>query len=187
MNHEITISGFGGQGALLLGQLIAQAGLEEGRQVSWIPSYGPEMRGGTAYCSVILSGQPIGSPVVYKPTLLVAMNLPSKTRFEPTIRPGGAMILNTSLIREEARRSDVVTLSVPMNDMAATFNNPKGLNIIGFGAVVGMGVVSERAANAAIDKMFGKKFADKPQLLAINQQCFVGGLAAAREQRASLA
>jgi 2-oxoglutarate ferredoxin oxidoreductase subunit gamma len=92
MTHEVILSGFGGQGIMVMGQLLIQAGLEEGKQVSWIPSYGPEMRGGTAYCSVIISDDIIGSPLISNPTLLVPMNLPSMHRFEPLMQAGGTMI-----------------------------------------------------------------------------------------------
>ena len=94
MTHSIIFSGFGGQGIMLMGQLLTQAGMFEGKKVSWIPSYGPEMRGGTAYCCVTISDEPIGSPVVTEPTLVVAMNLPSVTRFAPQIVPGGTLIIN---------------------------------------------------------------------------------------------
>ena len=181
MSHEIILSGFGGQGVLLMGQLLTQAGLEEGRKVSWIPAYGPEMRGGTAYCSVVISDKLIGSPLVRKPTMVVAMNLPSMLRFEPAIKPGGTLILNSSIIPDEPTRSDISILKVPMNDMAATLKHPTGLNIIGFGVITGTGkIVSREAALKAMDVMFGKKFADKPDLLAVNQAAFEAGFAAVK-------
>ena len=179
MSHEIILSGFGGQGVLLMGQLLAQAGLEEGRKVSWIPAYGPEMRGGTAYCSVVISDKPIGSPLVRKPTLVVAMNLPSMLRFEPALRPGGVLVLNSTIIPEEPKRGDITIHKVPMNDMAAELGHAKGLNIIGLGAVAGIGgIVTREAALKAMDVMFGKKFADKPGVLELNLKAFEAGYAA---------
>ena len=181
MSHEIILSGFGGQGVLLMGQLLTQAGLEEGRRVSWFPAYGPEMRGGTAYCSVIISDSRIGAPMVRKPTMVVAMNLPSMLRFAPILRPGGTLILNSTIIPEEPGRADITTLKVPMNDMAASLKHAKGLNIIGFGAVVGTGkILSRDAALKAMDAMFGKKFADKPELIDLNHKAFEVGFAAGR-------
>lgn len=181
MTHEIIVSGFGGQGVILLGQLLIQAGLIDGKNVSSIPAYGPEMRGGTAYCSVIISERMVGSPVVDKPTLLVALNLPSMLRFEPAIRPGGTMLLNTSLVAEAPKRDDIRVCNIALNDMAAELNNPRGLNVIGLGAVAGMGtVISKEAAYKALDKMFGEKFASKPELLALNRASFEAGYQAIR-------
>ena len=175
MTHEIIISGFGGQGILLMGQLLAEAALLEDKQVSWIPSYGQEMRGGTAYCAVIISDERIGSPLVDSPTLLVPMNLPSLTRFEPQLRAGGILILNSSLVAEEPKRKDFTLHKVPMNDLAAQIN-PQTLNVVGLGAIVKLGkVVAKESALKAIDKTFGKKFADKPQVMASNKEAFEKG------------
>jgi 2-oxoglutarate ferredoxin oxidoreductase subunit gamma len=101
MTHEIVMAGFGGQGVMLMGQLMTYAGMLEGKHVSWIPSYGPEMRGGTANCSVIISDEPIGAPIVSEPTTVVAMNLPSLDKFEPVLQAGGNLIINSSLIERE--------------------------------------------------------------------------------------
>lgn len=175
MTHEIIISGFGGQGILLMGQLLAEAALLEHKQVSWIPSYGQEMRGGTANCTVIISDERIGSPLVDSPTLLVPMNLPSLTRFEPQLRAGGLLILNSSLVSEESKRKDVTIYKVPMNDLAAQIN-PQTLNVVGLGAIVALGkVVTKEAALKAMDKTFDKKFADKPDLMAANREAFEKG------------
>jgi 2-oxoglutarate ferredoxin oxidoreductase subunit gamma len=179
MTHEIIISGFGGQGVLLLGQMLSQAGMEEGRHVSWLPAYGPEMRGGTAYCSVIISDGRIGSPVVEEPTLLVAMNLPSLLRFEPALRADGVLVANSSLIAVKPTRKDITFIEIPMNDLAANLRNPKGLNVIGLGVVAGLcRVVSPQAARQALDKTFGEKFASKPDLLELNRETFARGMTA---------
>ncbi len=175
MTHEIIISGFGGQGSLLMGQLLAEAALLEDKQVSWIPSYGQEMRGGTAYCSVIISDERIGSPLIDKPSLLVPLNLPSLTRFEPQMKAGGIMILNSSLVTEEPQRQDVTIHKVPMNDIAAKIN-PQTLNVVGLGAIVAIGKIVEKAsAIKALEKTFGKKFADKPKVMAMNLDAFEQG------------
>ena len=107
MRQEIIIAGFGGQGVLLMGQILTLAGMLENKYVSWIPSYGPEMRGGTANCSVIISDEPIGSPVVDEATAVVVMNLQSLDKFEATVTPKGVLIINSSLIEKAAKRDDI--------------------------------------------------------------------------------
>lgn len=180
--HEILFAGFGGQGILLMGQILAQAAIYDKKHVSWIPSYGHEMRGGTASCSVIISDEVIGSPLVDNPTLLVPMNQPSYAKFEPAVEEGGLIITNSTLVSVEPSgtgRSGVSLRQVPMNDIAASINE-KALNIVGLGAVVALGkVVSKESALKAIDKVFGKKFAGKPQVLAMNKEAFEKGYAAA--------
>src|SRR5690242_18806962 len=103
MHEEIVFSGFGGQGALFAGQLLAYAALDQGKQVTWIPSYGPEMRGGTAHCTVVVSDDPIGSPMARHPGIVVALNQPSFLKYEPLVKPGGLMIYNRSLIDAQAQ------------------------------------------------------------------------------------
>lgn len=115
---NIILSGFGGQGLLFAGKIIAQAGLVEGRHISWLPSYGPEMRGGTAYCSVCLSDDPIGSPLVTEPNVLVAMNLPSVDRFLSVVEPGGIAIVDSSLVPDVPERDDVAVFAVPATELA---------------------------------------------------------------------
>ena len=118
MTTNILIAGSGGQGILFAGKFLAYAGLLEGREVSWLPSYGPEMRGGTANCSVILSDGPIGSPIVQQPDVLIAMNLPSYHRFMPAIRPGGVLLSDSSLIAEHCTREDIRVIELPATQMA---------------------------------------------------------------------
>ncbi|WP_425060984.1 Pyruvate synthase subunit PorC [Sporomusa carbonis] len=173
MTHEIIMAGFGGQGVMLMGQLLTYAGMIENRQVSWIPSYGPEMRGGTANCSVIVSDEPIGAPIVSEPTVVVAMNLPSLDKFEPMIQPGGILIINSSLIEQDAKRTDIKAYQVPANDIAAELGNIKTANMVIVGALIGAtGVVS----NEAVLKAFAKMFAKKPELLEINEQAIRRGM-----------
>ena len=117
-NLQIILSGFGGQGLLFAGKLIAQAGLMEDRQVTWLPSYGPEMRGGTANCSVVLQDDPIGSPLVTNPDVLVAMNLPSVTKFFDTVKPGGLVLVDSTLVPEIPERDDVRVFAIPATRLA---------------------------------------------------------------------
>ena len=118
MHEEIIISGFGGQGALFAGQVMTYAGMEAGWEVTWIPSYGPEMRGGTAHCTVILSDQPIGSPIIRNPTVAVVLNPETMDKDEPLDRPGGLLVVNSTLIRRLAVRDDITEVRVPANDLA---------------------------------------------------------------------
>ncbi|MEE8195455.1 MAG: 2-oxoacid:acceptor oxidoreductase family protein, partial [Candidatus Bipolaricaulota bacterium] len=107
MDNSVVIAGFGGQGVILAGKILAQAGMNHGLEVTWLPSYGPEMRGGTANCTVVLSSDPVGSPIVDCPTGLIALNLPSLDKFEPTVAANGVIIMNSSLIQRRTKRKDV--------------------------------------------------------------------------------
>ncbi len=118
MNMQILIAGFGGQGVLFAGKFLATKGLIEGKNVSWLPSYGPEMRGGTANCSVIISDDPVGSPIVNEPNCLVAMNLPSLRRYENSVVPGGMILVDSTLINEKVERDDVSVFYIPATKMA---------------------------------------------------------------------
>ncbi len=118
MNMQILIAGFGGQGVLFAGKFLATKGLIEGKNVSWLPSYGPEMRGGTANCSVIISDDPVGSPIVNEPNCLIAMNLPSLRRYENSVVPGGMILIDSTLINEKVERDDVSVFYVPATKMA---------------------------------------------------------------------
>ena len=118
MNMQILIAGFGGQGVLFAGKFLATKGLIEGKNVSWLPSYGPEMRGGTANCSVIISDDPVGSPIANEPNCLVAMNLPSLRRYENSVVPGGMILVDSTLIDEKVERNDVSVFYVPATKMA---------------------------------------------------------------------
>ena len=115
---NILLAGFGGQGILFTGKVIAYSGLMEGKEVSWLPSYGPEMRGGTANCSVCLSDAAIGSPLVTNPDVLVAMNLPSLDKFENDVVPGGIIIVDSSIIKKKVERTDVKTIYIPASNIA---------------------------------------------------------------------
>src|SRR5512133_2324038 len=134
MQTEIIIAGFGGQGVLFAGQLLAYAGMDEGKQVTWIPSYGPEMRGGTANCTVIISDDVIGSPLVLHPTAVIAMNRPSLDKYEPMVKPGGVLIINTSMVDRKAVRKDIKVVEVDANAMAEKLGDKRMSNMVLLGA-----------------------------------------------------
>jgi len=136
MHEEVIVSGFGGQGALFAGQLLTYAGMDAGYQVTWIPSYGPEMRGGTAHCTVIISDDPIGSPIIRNPTAAIVMNPPSMEKYEPLIKPGGVLVANSTLVRERSERKDISVVYVPANDVAAELGNVKMANVVLLGALL---------------------------------------------------
>ena len=128
MTHEFIMAGFGGQGVMLMGQLMSYAGMFDGKHVSWMPSYGPEMRGGTANCSVVVSDQPVASPVVTEPTCAVVMNAPSLDKFAPTVVPGGCLLINSSLVTADPGRDDVKVFKVPANEIANELGNSRAAN-----------------------------------------------------------
>ena len=153
MTKQILISGFGGQGVLFTGKFLAYKGLIEDKHVSWLPSYGPEMRGGTASCSVIISDEPVGSPIVSKPDILVAMNIPSIDRFEDSVVPGGVILYDSSLINRDVKRSDVSAYGVPATKMASDNGIPTLANMI-------LGEQGEEGIRAALAKVISAKHAD---------------------------
>ena len=127
-------AGFGGQGVLLIGQLLAYAGMYEGKNVSWLPSYGPEMRGGTANCSVVVSDEPVASPCISMANCVIAMNRPSLDKFEANVLPGGKLFINSSIIDKKATRTDIDVYYVPCNEIADSLGNPKVGNMAMLGA-----------------------------------------------------
>lgn len=136
MTHEILLAGFGGQGILFSGKFLAYDGLLEDREVSWLPSYGPEMRGGTCNCSIILSDTKIGSPIVSNPNVLVAMNLPSLDKFESSAVPGAKIFVDSSLIDRKVERDDVEVYYIPATKLASDENLPGLANMIMIGHVI---------------------------------------------------
>ena len=135
-DYQIVIAGFGGQGLLFSGKVLAYAGLMNGRQLSWLPSYGPEMRGGTANCNVILSDTPVGSPIVSRPNVLMVMNNPSLDKYEDAVQPGGSIFLDSSLIGRKVKRTDVKCFYVPATQMAKDMGAPGLANMILLGTLV---------------------------------------------------
>ncbi|MCA9950787.1 MAG: 2-oxoacid:acceptor oxidoreductase family protein [Anaerolineales bacterium] len=137
METSIIISGFGGQGALFAGQLLAYAGMDNGRFVTWIPSYGPEMRGGTAHCIVKISDEPVGAPIVRQPDVAITFNQPSFEKYDSLVKPGGLLIVNTSIVDGESQRDDIDVVYVPANGIAEEFGSAKMMNMVMLGALVG--------------------------------------------------
>ena len=136
MVNEILIAGFGGQGVMLMGQILAHAGMEQNLHVSWMPSYGPEQRGGTANCGVVISADPVGSPVVTEPTECAVMNLPSLEKFEFSVRPGGHLFVNSSLCDQEVQRDDIQVVRIPVTEEADQLGNARVANMIMLGALI---------------------------------------------------
>jgi 2-oxoglutarate ferredoxin oxidoreductase subunit gamma len=136
MQHGAIFSGFGGQGLLFAGNVLAQAAVIEGLEVSWMPSYGPEMRGGTAYCTVILADRPIGSPMVDAPDSVVALNPPSMAKFERAIVPGGLFVLNSSLIEAEPSRTDLEIVAIPCTALAQEAGDDRLVSVVALGALI---------------------------------------------------
>jgi len=136
MQKEIMIAGFGGQGVLFAGQILAYAGMDVGKEVTWIPSYGPEMRGGTANCTVVIADEEIGSPLVKNPPLAVALNLPSFDKCEESMAPGGTLIVNQSMVDRQSKREDINVIFLPCNEIAEEIGNKKLLNMIAVGALL---------------------------------------------------
>src|SRR5512139_3241904 len=134
MHEELIISGFGGQGALFAGQILSYAASEAGKFVTWIPSYGPEMRGGTAHCTVVISDEPIGSPLVRRPTSVIALNLPSFQKYEGLVKPSGLLVYNSSLIDARPMRGDIRYAAVPANVIAEQLGNVRQANVVLLGA-----------------------------------------------------
>jgi 2-oxoglutarate ferredoxin oxidoreductase subunit gamma len=174
MEKSFVFAGFGGQGVILAGKLLAQAGVDYGLHVTWLPSYGPEMRGGTANCTVVLSDEPIGSPVVDNPSALVAMNLPSLDRFEKSVAEAGTILVNSSLIGRPTERNDVRVLSVPANDIAVSLGNPRAANMVALGAIVNAtGIISLELMKTTMAKVLSHK--DSAKLIAVNEQALEAG------------
>lgn len=158
MERATILSGFGGQGLLFAGQVLAQAGMFEGRNVSWLPSYGPEMRGGTASCTVIVADRPIGSPVVDQVDLLIALNPPSLAKFEGLLAPGGLLVLNDSLIEADPSRTDIEVLRVPCSALARTVGDERVISVIALGAAVGRRpIVTAEAVRQALTVKGGRE------------------------------
>ncbi len=133
---SIIVAGFGGQGVLFAGQLLAYTGMDNGLNVTWIPSYGPEMRGGTANCTVIISSEEIGAPLVAQPDIAIVLNQPSFEKYEPMVKPGGLMIVNSSIVTLESDREDIEIARIPANDIAAELGSAKMLNMAALGAML---------------------------------------------------
>jgi len=158
---QILIAGFGGQGILFAGKFLAYEGLLEGRNVSWLPSYGPEMRGGTASCGVIIGDEPVGSPIVNTPDVLVAMNLPSLDKYESAVAPGGILFVDSTLVERKVNRTDVTVYEIPATRLASDNGMPTLANMIIIGKILKvLGLFNEEKIGAALKKVISAKRAD---------------------------
>ena len=158
MTHSFLIAGFGGQGLLFAGKFLAIKGMNEGKEISWLPSYGPEMRGGTASCSVIVSDDPVGSPIIDHPDVLMVMNLPSLDKYEDTVAPGGMIFLDSSLIERKVERTDVKVFYVPATKMANEQGVSTLANMILTGKILKeLGEFDEESIKAALNKVVSAK------------------------------
>ena len=159
MTEEIIIAGFGGQGIILTGKLLCVAAMRQGKHVSHIPSYGAEMRGGTANCSVVISDEDVASPVIEKPSIVIALNGPSVAKFESRIRPGGLLIWNSSLVKNPPTRKDLVLVSLDATDLSLAEGTERGANMAAVGALLKLkpGIVPVDAVEAALDEVISAR------------------------------
>jgi 2-oxoglutarate ferredoxin oxidoreductase subunit gamma len=178
MQAEVIIAGFGGQGVLFAGQILAFAGMDSRKEVTWMPSYGPEMRGGTANCTVVIADEEIGSPTVRNPKAAIVMNLPSLEKYEPMISPGGVLIINSSLVNRGAERTDIKSLLIPAQEIAETIGNRRLMNIVLLGALLQkMPILSLEEIEQALDHHLPERHR---RLLPSNIQALRQGAAFAR-------
>jgi 2-oxoglutarate ferredoxin oxidoreductase subunit gamma len=180
MQTETILAGFGGQGVLFAGQMLAFAALEAGKEVTWIPSYGPEMRGGTANCTVIVSDEEIGSPLVRNPRVAVVFNLPSLDKYEPTVIKGGILIANASLINRPFHRTDLDAVLIPANEIAEEIGNKKLINMVMLGALMAKAqMLTMEEVEFALKKHLPERH---KKLLPMNQEALRRGAAFARAE-----
>ena len=173
MTEKIIIAGFGGQGIMSLGQMLCYSGMKEGRSVSWLPSYGPEMRGGTANCHVIVSDEDVASPIVSQADAVIAMNLPSLDKFERSVKPGGRLFINSSLIEKKAVRNDIEVYYVPANEIALELGNSRVASMVILGAYLQKAkTVSPDSIIESLKKVLGKK---KESLIPVNKKALESG------------
>ena len=169
MTHKIVCAGFGGQGVHSIGTMLAYSAMLEGKEVSWLPSYGPEMRGGTANCSVIISEEPVASPIVTKPDVLIVMNTPSLAKFEDAVVPGGTIIVNSSLIDKKVTRTDVKVYYVPANERAQELGTARAANIYILGVLNRVcGILKHESVREGI----AYNFKNKPKLVPLNEKIY---------------
>ncbi|RKD30007.1 2-oxoacid:acceptor oxidoreductase family protein [Thermohalobacter berrensis] len=173
MEERVVMAGFGGQGVMSMGQLLTYAGMIENKNVSWLPSYGPEMRGGTANCNVIVSDTPVGSPIVTEATGAIVMNRPSLDKFESEIVQGGNLLINSSLIDRKAEREDINVYYIPANDIAVELGNGKVANMVMLGAYLELTkAVKVESVVEALKKVFGER---KAHLIPLNEKALQRG------------
>lgn len=178
MRCDIIISGFGGQGILFSGQMLAYMALVEGYEVSWLPSYGPEMRGGTANCNLIISSERIRSPLVRNPLGLIAMNKPSLEKFEQCMKPGGVLVMNADMVDRHTYRDDVTEIAIEADSIAGRIGNAQIANLVALGAFIGAtGILRQKSLLPALEKAVSKARAD---LIPLNLKALECGIEAGR-------
>lgn len=171
---NVIMAGFGGQGLMFIGKLLAYSGMKSGKHVTWIPSYGPEMRGGTANCTVVISDAEIGSPVITSPQALIIMNNPSLEAFEPRVQSHGTMFLNSSLVNQKTTRNDIESINIPANDIALELGEGKAANMVMLGAYISRTkVVTKDSIYEGLKEFFG----EKNRFLEVNKRAFEEGMA----------
>lgn len=176
-SKSLIAAGFGGQGLLMLGRIVAYAGMKEGYHVTWMPSYGPEMRGGTANCTVIISDQEIGAPIVERPDYAVVLNKPSFIKYEPKVLAGGVLVVNSDMVDVKSSRSDIRVVEVPCSSIAIELGNSRVLNMVALGALVeSSGLVKVESCVKAIEETFS----EKAPIVELNLRAFERGREAAR-------
>ncbi len=176
MQTEIKFAGFGGQGILLSAKLLAYAAMKQDFFVAWVPSYGPEMRGGTAYCTVVISDKRIGSPIIKNPSHLVAMNRPSLEKFANDVKPGGVIFINSSLIPTRSDREDITELIVPANDIAIKAGSIRAANIVALSSFAAKAKVVDLDL---LKKCVKEEFAAKAKIIPLNMKAFDEGVSIA--------
>ncbi len=176
MQTEIKFAGFGGQGILLSAKLLAYAAMKQDYFVAWVPSYGPEMRGGTAYCTVVISDKRIGSPIIKNPSHLVAMNRPSLEKFDQDVKPGGIIMINSSLIPSRSKRDDIIELIVPANDTAIKAGSVRAANIVALSAFAAKADIVDLDL---LKNCVKEEFAAKAKIIPLNMTAFDEGVAIA--------
>lgn len=184
MQHEFVFSGFGGQGVMFVGQLLAYTAMDAGLYVTWIPSYGPEMRGGTAHCFIVVSDKPVGSPIVRYPEIGVAFNLPSFEKYESMTAPGGLLVKNTSLIDRESDRTDIEILSIPATTLADDLGDTRVTNLILLGAMLNQRPIF--SLDELRESLSNHIPAHRRNLLDLNYQAINQGAAYAEKSMATL-
>lgn len=173
MQTEIKFAGFGGQGILLSAKLLAYAAMKQDFFVAWVPSYGPEMRGGTAYCTVVISDKRIGSPIIKNPSHLVAMNRPSLEKFANDVKPGGVIFINSSLIPTRSDRDDIIELIVPANDIAIKAGSVRAANIVALSAFAAKAKIVDLEL---LKNCVKNEFSAKPKIIPLNMKAFDEGV-----------
>jgi len=173
MEHKIVMAGFGGQGIMVMGRLLAYAAMEEGKNVSWIPSYGVEQRGGTANCSVVVADEIIAAPIVAEPAYAIIMNRPSLDKFEPKMAKDGILIVNTSIVDRDVQRQDVDVLSLACNDIALELGDVRYANMVALGAFCKKtGIIKLETLKESLKKVLSAR---RQNLVEINQKALEKG------------